>query len=84
MENLIGANIRVLKVELSPKSEQLAKVTFELDFGEKRRKKPVKIAIWTTPEIATTESVLIAARKDMAKCLSLMSTLVKSGDDDWS
>lgn len=84
MTNPIGAKIRVLSIKLCPKSELRAKVTFELDFGEERRKKPVKISIWTTPEIATTGSVLKAARKDMAKCLSLMSTLVKSESDDWS
>lgn len=83
MENTIGASIRVINIKLPPKTEKRARVTFELDFGEDRRKKPVRISIWTQPEILTTESVLSSARNDMAKCLNLMATFLKQPGDDW-
>ena len=77
MENPIGAKIRVVNIKLPPKSEGRARVTFELDFGEERRKKPLKISIWTQPENTTTASALSSARNDMAKCLTLMANTLK-------
>ena len=83
MENPIGARIRVVNIKLLPKTEGRARVTFELEFGEERRKKPIKISIWTQPENATTASALSSARNDMAKCLNLMATTLRQPGDDW-
>lgn len=85
MANQIDANIRVTRIRFSPKEDREAKVTFELDFGENRCKKPSRITIRVKPDYACANSALSLAREELAKCLSLMTTQLKSNPiDDWA
>ncbi|MDE0553026.1 MAG: hypothetical protein OXI24_02335 [Candidatus Poribacteria bacterium] len=85
MANPIGASIRVSRIKFSHKEQRLAKVTFELNFGEKRSEKLQKITIEVKPDYANVGSALILARKELAKCLSLMATQLEHDSvDDWA